>query len=67
MIDALFDFVVMIKDFVMSFIDGMTTLSDSLLAIVSMFFDLGRWMPAYLVGIILVTGPLLIMLRVIGR
>lgn len=67
MIDALFDFVVMIKDFVLSMIDGMATYISSLGFVVGLVGTGTSWMPVYLGQIAVVSVGLIFVLRIIGR
>lgn len=67
MIDALYNFVVMIKDFVMSLIDGLSTLLNSLFFVIGIVPGSARWMPGYLFSFVTVAVTLLIVLRIIGR
>lgn len=67
MIDALFDFVTMIKDFVMSLIDGLGTLLNALFFVVGIVPGAARWMPGFLFSFVSVAVTLIIVLRIIGR
>lgn len=67
MLDALFEFLVMIKDFVMSIIDGMATLLQSLYFLTSVPVTAVVWMPEFLFSLCMVSMTLLVVLRIVGR
>lgn len=67
MIDALFDFVVLIKDHVMSMIDGFSTLFNSFTTILGLSAGVSVWMPSFLVQFLNLFVPIVIGLRIIGR
>lgn len=67
MIDALFEFVQFIKDFVLSLIDGLMTFGESLWQIYEVNASAAIWMPGYLVSVMMMAMVLIIVLRLIGR
>ncbi len=67
MIDALYDFVVLIKDFVISLVRGTSVLVQSLSFLVQNINLASVWMPSYVFLIMSVCVLLIVVLRVIGR
>ena len=67
MIDALYDIVVLIKDFIISIVRGLGVLVQSLSFVAQNFNAAGLWMPSYIFLIMSVCLLLIIVLRVIGR
>lgn len=67
MIDALKDFITIIKDWLMSIIDGMLTLVESFTFINTAAQGASVWMPSFLFGILLLNVTVVIILRVVGR
>lgn len=67
MIDALYNFVVMIKDFVMSLISGLGTLLNALFFVIGIVPGSARWMPSFMFSFVTVAVTLIIVLRIIGR
>lgn len=67
MIDALLDFVTMIKDYLMSLLDGLWSLVESLAFISDTASEASVWMPSFMFGILVLDVALIIVLRVIGR
>lgn len=67
MIDALYDIVVLIKDFIVSIVRGLGVLVQSLSFVAQNFNLASVWMPSYIFLIMSVCLLLIIVLRVIGR
>ena len=67
MIDALYDFVVLIKDFVISLVRGTSVLVQTLSFVVQNINLSSVWMPSYVFLILSVCVLLIVVLRVIGR
>lgn len=67
MIDALFDIVTLIKDFIISIVDGLSLLIRSLSFIVQQSNLAAVWMPSYVFTVMTVCLLLIVVLRVIGR
>lgn len=67
MIDGLKEFVVMIKDFILSLINGLATLVESLAHISGISSQAAWWMPSALFSVMILSLTIIIVLRVIGR
>lgn len=67
MIDGLKEFVVMIKDFLLSLINGLGTLVNSLAHISGIATQASWWMPSALFSMMILSLTIIIVLRVIGR
>lgn len=67
MIDGLLDFIVMIKDFILSLINGLAILIQSLTFVLGINVSAGVWMPTLMVNIMGCSLILIIVLRIVGR
>lgn len=67
MIDALYDFVIMLKDTVISVIEGLSVLVQSLGFVINYASTGMSWMPSYISLIISSALILIVVLRIVGR
>lgn len=67
MIDGLKEFVVMIKDFILSLINGLATLVEALAHISGISSQASWWMPSALFSVMILALTLIIVLRIVGR
>lgn len=67
MIDALKEFVVMIKDFLLSLINGLAALVEALAHISGISSQASWWMPSALFSVMILSLTIIIVLRIIGR
>lgn len=66
-LEGLKEFMDMIKDYIMSLIDGLAALVSALGSISSLSSGLGQWMPTTVFTFISLSVILIIILRIIGR
>lgn len=67
MLDGFLDFITMIKDFLLSLINGLKVLVESLLFIVNLNATSFSWLPTAVVSVMAVSLFLIAVLRVVGR
>lgn len=67
MIDGLKEFVVMIKDFILSLINGLATLVEAFAHISGISSQASWWMPSALFSVMILALTLIIVLRIVGR
>lgn len=65
--DALFDFVVLIKDFIISLIAGLEILLSAFRYILTVQGTSLAWMPSFVSAVIPVALILIVVLRIVGR
>lgn len=64
---GLMDFLEMIKDFILSLIDGLSQVVRTLASIGSLAGQASWWMPSSVFTVFLVSVTLIIVLRIVGR
>ena len=64
---GLFEFLEMIKDFVLSLIDGMFQIVSTLGSISQLAGQSAWWMPSAIFSVFIVSVTLIIVLRIVGR
>lgn len=67
MLDGFFDFITMIKDFLLSIINGLKVFVDALLFIMNLNATSFTWLPAAVASFMAVSLTLIVVLRVVGR
>ena len=67
MIDGFLDFITMIKDFLLSIINGLKVFVESLLFVVNLNATSFSWLPSAVVSFMFVSLTLIVVLRVVGR
>lgn len=67
MLDGFLDFITMIKDFLLSIINGLRVFVESLLFVVNLNATSLSWLPTAVVSVMAVSLVLIVVLRVVGR
>lgn len=67
MLDGLFEFITLIKDFIMSLINGLFTMIESLAYVVEVSAESIIWMPSFMFSIMSCTLVLIVVFRIVGR
>lgn len=65
--DGLFEFFDMIKDFVMSLINGLAQVVTTLASISTLAGQASWWMPSAVFTVFIVAVTLIVVLRIVGR
>ena len=66
-LDGLTEFIEMIKDFVLSIINGLSALVSALIATVNLTGTFALWMPTVVASYIVIAAVMISILRIIGR
>lgn len=66
-LDGLTEFIEMIKDFVLSIINGLSALVSALIATNNLVGTFALWMPTVVASYIVIAAVMISILRIIGR
>lgn len=67
MLDGLLEFITMVKDFLLSILNGLKVFVESLLFIMNLNATSLSWLPTAVVSVMGVSLVLIVVLRVVGR